>query len=93
MAKVRIVLPSILAGIISQEKEVEVTAATLGEALNKLAEKYGDSFKQKVYDLDGKPRRLLNLYVNGRNAWFLDRLDTKLQDGDEISILPAVSGG
>ena len=93
LAKVKIVLPSILAGIVSDEKVAEVVATTLGEALNKLAERYGDSFKKKICDFDGKPRRLLNLYVNGTNVRFLDRLDTKLQDGDEISILPTVSGG
>ncbi|MGB5898846.1 MAG: MoaD/ThiS family protein, partial [Geitlerinemataceae cyanobacterium] len=41
----------------------------------------------------GKPRRFLNFYVNSEDIRFLEGTDTKLQDGDEVSIVPAVAGG
>jgi molybdopterin converting factor small subunit len=31
--------------------------------------------------------------VNGKNIDFIDKLETKLSDGDLISLVPAVFGG
>jgi molybdopterin synthase sulfur carrier subunit len=38
-------------------------------------------------------RRFVNLYVNGDDIRFLQQLDTRVKDGDEISIVPAIAGG
>jgi molybdopterin converting factor small subunit len=35
----------------------------------------------------------VNVYVNDDDVRYLDQLETKLADGDVISILPAVAGG
>jgi len=35
----------------------------------------------------------VNLLVNGRNAKFLDGMETLLSDGDEVSIFPPTGGG
>jgi len=75
------------------EKEAEVEASTLREALNRLTAKYGEHFKERVYDETGSLRKFINIYVNGRNVRFLDRLNTALKPGDDVSIMPAVSGG
>ena len=53
----------------------------------------GDEFKRRVLNDDGTPRSLINIYINGKNAKFSGGLDTSLNDGDEIYILPAVAGG
>ena len=53
----------------------------------------GEGFRVRLFDEGGRPRRFINIYVNGRDHCFLDRLDTKLQEGDTVSIIPAVSGG
>jgi len=53
----------------------------------------GDEFKKRVLNDDGTPRSLINIYINGKNAKFSGGLDTSLNDGDEIYILPAVAGG
>jgi len=42
---------------------------------------------------DGTPRSLINIYINGKNAKFSSGLETQLNDGDEVYILPAVAGG
>jgi adenylyltransferase/sulfurtransferase len=42
---------------------------------------------------DGKPRSLINIYINGKNAKFSNGMDTELHDGDDVYILPAVAGG
>jgi molybdopterin synthase sulfur carrier subunit len=33
------------------------------------------------------------VYVGGEDIRFLDGLDTGVEDGDEVTILPAVAGG
>ncbi len=75
------------------EKKVEISASTLTEAFANISEKLGDDFKRRVLNDDGTPRSLINVYINGKNAKFSDGMETTLNDGDEIYILPAVAGG
>jgi molybdopterin converting factor small subunit len=42
---------------------------------------------------DGKLHRFVNVYVNDDDVRYLEKLDTKVADGDVVSILPAVAGG
>jgi len=92
MSKVKIVFYGALVRV-TGEREVEVEASTLREALDRLTAKYGDSFEENIFDATGNPRRFINIYVNGKDVRFLDRLNTTLKHGDEVSIIPAVSGG
>ncbi len=82
-----------ITSVTAHEKEAEVSASTLHEVVDKLVVKYGDAFREKIFDPSGKLKRLLNFYVNGENVRFLKQLETPLRDGDEIVILPTVSGG
>ena len=75
------------------EKKVEVSAVTLTEAFSQISEKMGDDFKRRVLNDDGTPRSLINIYINGKNAKFSSGMQTTLQDGDDVYILPAVAGG
>lgn len=74
------------------ESETTVDAATVGDALKELTDRYGDDFEQKILE-DGDVRRFINIYVSGEEITHLDGLDTEITDSDEISILPAVAGG
>ena len=42
---------------------------------------------------DGALHRFVNVYVNDEDVRFLGALDAKLNDGDTVTILPAVAGG
>ena len=54
----------------------------------------GEDFKRRVLDLNGKPRSLINIYINGKNMRFSsDGMATVLHENDSIYILPAVAGG
>ena len=72
---------------------LEIEAGSLSEVLMGLSTRYGGSFSEKLFDANGKPRRFINIYVNGRDYRFLGRLEAKLTANDTISIIPAVSGG
>jgi len=75
------------------EKTLEVNGSTVKEVLSLLTARYGEQFENKIYDESGKLRRFVNIYVNGKDIRFLGQLDSELDDGDEISIIPAVGGG
>jgi molybdopterin/thiamine biosynthesis adenylyltransferase/molybdopterin converting factor small subunit len=93
LATVEFVIPSVLnkgAG----EKKLSVDASTLNEAFNIVSDKLGDDFKRRVIDLNGKPRALINIYINGKNIRFNNSgMNSALNNGDSIYILPAVAGG
>jgi molybdopterin-synthase adenylyltransferase len=93
MAKVEFTIPSVLnkgAG----EKKVSLEAKNLDDAFTKLSEQMGEDFKRRVFDLNGKPRALINIYINGKNMRFKNEgMSTSLTEGDSVYILPAVAGG
>ena len=67
---------------------------TVDKVLKRLAERYGKSFVEYVYDSkSGEVKGFLQFLVNGRSASTLDGLDTKLADGDVLAIIPPVGGG
>ena len=49
--------------------------------------------KERICDETGKVRRFVNVYVNGDDIRFLQKLETSLKEGDSISIVPAIAGG
>lgn len=66
------------------ESEGETVAAVVGGI---------EGIRQRVLDDQGRVRVHVNLFVNGAHIRELDGLDTPVSDGDEVVILPAVSGG
>ncbi|MEM2092843.1 MAG: ubiquitin-like small modifier protein 1 [Candidatus Bathyarchaeia archaeon] len=67
---------------------------TVGMVLNRLAELYGKGFMDYVYDgKTGEVKGFLQFLVNGRSASTIKGMDTKLEDGDTLAILPPVGGG
>ena len=72
--------------------KVTPEGATIGEVLADLASSYPGMAGQ-VLTHEGNLHRFVNVYVNDDDVRYLDQLDTKVADGDTISILPAVAGG
>lgn len=93
MTNIEFIIPSVLTKG-SGEKKIPLDAIDLQDAFTKVTEQLGEDFKRKVLDLNGKPRSLINIYINGKNMRFSnDGMGTKLNSGDSIYILPAVAGG
>jgi molybdopterin synthase sulfur carrier subunit len=89
---VKIRIPTPLQSMTEQNAEIQVSAATLGEALVALQSQY-PAIKERLRDENGKIRRFINLYVNDEDIRFLQNEETPIKDGDEISIVPAIAGG
>jgi molybdopterin synthase sulfur carrier subunit len=89
-AKVRI--PTPLRKLTNNEELVEVNAPTVGDAIDELQSRY-PGIKERLLDDSGSVRRFVNVYVNEEDIRFLQNQQTKVKDGDEISIIPAIAGG
>lgn len=93
MVNVEFIIPSVL-NKGSGEKKISLEANDLQDAFNKVSDSLGDDFKRRVFDLNGKPRALINIYINGKNMRFnKNGMTALLSEGDSIYILPAVAGG
>jgi MoaD family protein len=84
-------IPTQLRAASGGEAEIEVDGATVGEALDAVFEQH-DGLRDRITQ-DGDLRRFVNVYVSGEDIRFQDGLDTPINDGDEVTILPAVAGG
>jgi len=67
---------------------------TVDAVLQTLAQRYGKRFVEYVYDRKTKDvRSFLQFLVNGKSATTMNGLETELEDGDVLAILPPVGGG
>ena len=90
MATVRI--PTQLRTLSGGAAEVSVDGATVGEVLAAL-ETAHPGFSARLFDDTGGLRRFVNVFVADEDVRFADGLDTKVEAGQTVSIIPAVAGG
>jgi molybdopterin synthase sulfur carrier subunit len=88
---VTVKIPTQLRAATDGEGVARVDGSTVGEVLDALYDRFGE-LRSRIAE-DGGLRRFVNVYVGGEDIRFLDGLDTAVEDGDEVTILPAVAGG
>jgi len=89
---VTILIPGQLRLYCDGAKAIESMAPDIRAMLLDLEQRY-PSLYRGVCEETGVVRRHLNLFVNASHIRDLDGLATALAAGDEVMILPAVSGG
>jgi len=87
-----ILVPAALRAFTDRKGEVEVEGATVEEAIAALAADYPD-IKLHLYDDDGILRSYINLYIGETNIKSLRGLETPLNAGDTVMLIPAIAGG
>jgi sulfur-carrier protein len=85
-------LPTQLRDAAGNQTEAKVEGATVGEALSSLYDQHAE-LRTRMADDGGALRRFVNVYLGGEDIRFLEGLETPVNDGDELTILPAVAGG
>jgi sulfur-carrier protein len=88
---VTVKIPTQLRAATGGEAEVQVDGSNVGEALDAVFAAYGD-LRERITQ-DGTLRRFVNVYVSGEDIRFQQGLETAINEGDEVTILPAVAGG
>jgi sulfur-carrier protein len=85
-------VPTPLRQYTGKQADVEVSAATVGEALSGLLNRHPD-LRRHLYTPEGKLRSFVNVYVNDEDVRYLHQEATCVKDGDTISIVPSIAGG
>lgn len=89
---VKVLVPTPLQKLTHDQATVECNGNNIAELLESL-EQSCPGIKARLCDEQGQLRRFVNFYVNNEDIRFLDGTSTPLQDGDEVSIIPAIAGG
>ena len=89
---VEIKLPTVLRAQADGQATVTVDGATVGEVFTNLIGQY-PGLRGNLLDDAGGLHKFVNVYKDDDDIRYLDGLDTKVADGDVLSILPAVAGG
>ncbi|MEU1404520.1 MoaD/ThiS family protein [Streptomyces sp. NPDC005728] len=84
-------IPTILRQYTDGQKAVEGSGETLADLFTDLETRH-TGIQARIVD-NGQLRRFVNVYLNDEDVRFVDGIDTKLTDGDTVTILPAVAGG
>jgi molybdopterin synthase sulfur carrier subunit len=89
---VEVRIPTVFRKFTEGRSTVQLDAGTVGDLVSQLESRYPGMKEQMLTD-EGQLHRFVNVYVNDEDARYLDKLDTKVADGDTVSILPSVAGG
>ena len=90
--QVTVRVPAPLQKLTQNQGEVKASGANIRELIEDLEKKF-PGIKERIHDQTGKVRRFINIYVNEEDVRFLQKEETPLKDGDEVSIIPAIAGG
>ncbi len=85
-------IPTTLRTLTGGASEVDIEGAKVAEVLANL-EAAHPGFSSRILDDEGALRRFVNVFVADDDIRFLEGLDTPVQDGSTVSIIPAVAGG
>jgi len=84
-------IPTPLRPYTGGEAQVAVSGSTVGEALNDLTDRYPDLRPHLFNGAD--LRSFVNVFLGDEDVRFLDGLNTQIEDGDSLRIIPSIAGG
>ncbi len=91
MTKIRI--PPTLRAEVGGSREVEASGETVRDLLADLAERYPGLGRQVLEDGTGEIAPFVNVYLNSEDVRTLQGLDTPVEAGSTLILLPAMAGG
>ena len=89
---VEVRIPTVFRKFTDGEASVELAPGTVGDLVDQLEQRH-PGIKEQLLTAEGQLHRFVNVYVNDEDARYLEKLDTKVSDGDTVSLLPSVAGG
>lgn len=90
---ITVTIPAALRPQVEGQDAVAAQGETIGGVLDALKAKY-PSFGDKLFPNGGEQmNRSINVYVNEEDIRFLENLDTKVNERDQVDIILAIAGG
>jgi predicted phage tail protein len=92
---VRLVVAKVLLRLLAQDvdNEFEARVGTVQELIRFMEAKL-PGFRDTIFDEMDRPRRYVNMFLNGKNiAQLNDPMQVSLQSQDTVWILPSIAGG
>lgn len=87
-----VLIPTPLRPYVGNQDSLQLQGTTIREILNNLITEHQD-LKRHLFSEDGKLRNFVNIYLNDEDIRYLQKEDTSVQEGDQISIVPSIAGG
>ena len=89
---VTVKIPTVFRKFTDNQSTVDVDGGTIADVIDQLESKH-PGVREQLMTESGELHRFVNVYVNDEDARYLEKLDTKVSEGDTVSILPSVAGG
>lgn len=89
---VKVRIPTPLRSLTNGKSEVDCAGSTIIEIIDSLENDFA-GIKERICEQNDQIRRFVNVYLNDEDIRFLDSINSKVKDGDTISIIPAIAGG
>ena len=89
---IRVRVPTPLRRFTGGVDEVPASGESVRDIIQDLERRH-PGIGERLLDDKGELRRFVNVYLNGDDIRFLNQVSSKVKDGDDISIVPAIAGG
>jgi molybdopterin synthase sulfur carrier subunit len=89
---VNVRIPTPLRKLTQDKDVVQASGKTIQEIVENLEKQY-PGLKERLCDERGELRRFVNVYLNDEDIRFAQGKQTPVNDGDEVSVIPAIAGG
>jgi MoaD family protein len=89
---VEVRIPTVFRKFTGGESVVELEAGTISDLIDQLEARF-PGLKEQLLTEEGELHRFVNVYVNDEDARYLEKLETKVAEGETVAILPSVAGG
>jgi len=89
---VSVYIPTPFRKLTGNRQHVEASGANVAEVLADVDRQY-PGFRQLVFGSGETVPAHINIYVNKQEITSLNGIETALQDGDEVAVIPAMAGG
>ena len=90
---VNVRIPTTMRPISGGASSVQVEGQTLGRRARQPRHARIPGFHERLFDDAGALRKFVNVFVADDDVRYLEGVDTKVPDGETVSIIPAVAGG
>ena len=89
---VTVTLPAVLARLADGSKELSSDGSTVGQVVESLSRKF-PSLASRIRDDAGQPYPFVVYYLNDEDIRLGDGFASVVNDGDELTLVPAIAGG